>query len=107
MARERVVDQTVDGDVQPGAHTERGVDATTRVQEVNRQHMADAGSRAQEPSSSEAASHPVVVGDIPLEPLGYLSRAGLLAMVDGAGARVAVIHAVSGLRGLGTTQLAA
>jgi RNA polymerase sigma factor (sigma-70 family) len=102
-----VVDQTVDGDVQPGTHTERGVGATTRVQKVDSQHTVGTGSRAREPLSSEAASYQVVVGDIPLEPPGFLSRAGLLSKVDGAGARVAMIHAGTGLRGMGTTQLAA
>ena len=101
------MDQTVDGDVQPGAHTERGVDATTRVRKVDGQPTVGIGSRAQEPLPTEAASYQILVGDIPLEPPGFLSRAGLLAKVDGARARVAVIHAVSGLRGLGTTQLAA
>jgi RNA polymerase sigma factor (sigma-70 family) len=107
LARERVVDQTVDGDVQPGTHTERGLGATTRVQRGNRQDTADGGSRPLEPLPPEAADYQVVVGDIPLEQPGFLSRAGLLAKLDGDGTRVAVIHAVSGLRGLGTTQLAA
>ena len=55
----------------------------------------------------EAASHQVVVGDIPAEPPGFRPRAGLLAELDRAGARVSVIHAATGLQGLGATQLAA
>ena len=102
------MDQTVDGDVQPGAHTERDVDVANRVQMVNHRHSAGVGLGAHEPLPPEAAaSHQVVVGDIPLEPPGFLSRASLLAKLDRAGAQVAVIHAVTGLRGLGTTQLAA
>ena len=55
---------------------------------------------------SQAASHQVVVGEIPVEPPGFQPRAGLLAELDRAGARVSVIHAGTGLHGLGATQLA-
>ena len=101
------MDQTVDGDVQQDTHTERDVDATTRVLMVHHQHTSGAGSKAQEPLPPEAASHQVVVGDIPLEPPGFRSRADLLAKLDRTEARVLVIHAATGLLGLGTTQLAA
>ena len=83
------------------------MDAVTRDLTANDQHAAHAGSQAQEPLPPEATSHQVVVGDIPLEPPGFLSRAGLLAELDRAGARVSVIHATTGLQGLGATQLAA
>jgi hypothetical protein len=63
--------------------------------------------KAQEPIPPEAADNQVVVGDIPMEPLGFRSRDGLLAELDRASAHVSVIHAVTGLHGLGTTQLAA
>ena len=46
LARERVVDETVDGDVQQVTRTQRDVDATTRVLTANHQHTADAGSEA-------------------------------------------------------------
>jgi RNA polymerase sigma factor (sigma-70 family) len=101
------MDQTVDGGVQQDAHTERDVDATTRVLMVHHQHTGGTGPRAQEPLPSEAASHQVVVGDIPLEPPGFRSRAGLLAKLDRAEARVLVIYPATGLLGLGTTRLAA
>ena len=101
------MDQTVDGDVQQDTHTERDVDATTRVPMVHHQHTSGAGSRAQEPLPPEAASHQVVVGDIPLEPPGFRSRADLLAKLDRTEARVLVIYPATGLLGLGTTQLAA
>jgi RNA polymerase sigma factor (sigma-70 family) len=97
LARERVVDQTVDGDAPQGTHTERDIDITT----------SGAGSRAQEPLAPEVASHQVVVGDIPLEPPGFRSRADLLAKLDRTEARVSVIYPPTGLVGLGTTQLAA
>ena len=42
-----------------------------------------------------------------MEPPCFQSRAGLLAELDRASARVSVIHAVTGLHGLGATQLAA
>ena len=101
------MDQTVDGDVQQDTHTERDVDATTRVLMVHHQHTSGAGSRTQEPLPPEAASHQVVVGDIPLEPPGFQSRADLLAKLDQTEARVLVIYPATGLLGPGTTQLAA
>src|ERR1700750_2990187 len=74
---------------------------------VNDQITADGTSQAQEPLPPEATDHQVVVGDIPMEPLGFQSRAGLLAELDRATARLSVIHARTGQHGLGTTQLAA
>ena len=101
------MDQTVDGDAQQDTHTERDVDATTRVLMVHHQHTPGAGSRTQEPLPPEAASHQVVVGDIPLEPPGFQSRADLLAKLDRTEARVLVIYPATGWLGPGTTQLAA
>jgi RNA polymerase sigma factor (sigma-70 family) len=74
---------------------------------VSDQLTADGTSEAQETLPPEAANHQVVVGDIPMEPPCFQSRAGLLAELDRASAQVSVIHAVTGLRGLGATQLAA
>ncbi len=59
---------------------------------------------------SQRGHVPVVVGDIPREPAGWQPRADLLAELDapspGRG-RVSVVHAVTGMRGVGKTQLAA
>ena len=74
---------------------------------VNDQATADDTSEAQEPLSPEAMNPHVVVGDIPTEPSCFRSRVGLLAELDRATAQVSVIHPVTGLRGLGATQLAA
>jgi tetratricopeptide (TPR) repeat protein len=51
----------------------------------------------------------VVAGEIPQEPLGFQPRAGLLAALDapGPGSRVRVVQALTGMRGVGKTHLAA
>jgi RNA polymerase sigma factor (sigma-70 family) len=74
---------------------------------VNDQVTADGTSKAQEQLPPEATNHQVVVGDIPIEPYCFRSRAGLLSELDRASAQVSVIHAVTGRHGLGATQLAA
>lgn len=52
---------------------------------------------------------PVVIGDIPQEPTGFQLRKELLDALDAprADGRVSVVHAVTGMRGVGKTHLAA
>ena len=59
--------------------------------------------------SGSGQALPVVVGDIPQEPAGFQPRADLLAELDAPGprGRVRVVHTVTGMRGVGKTQLAA
>ncbi len=51
----------------------------------------------------------VVAGEVPQEPLGFQPRADLLAALDAPGpdSRVRVVHALTGMRGVGKTHLAA
>ena len=51
----------------------------------------------------------IVAGEIPQEPLGFQPRADLLAALDEPGpeSRVQVVHALTGMRGVGKTHLAA
>ena len=51
----------------------------------------------------------VVAGEVPQEPLGFQPRADLLAALDAPGpeSRVRLVHALTGMRGVGKTHLAA
>ena len=74
---------------------------------ANDKVAAGGTAEAQQPLLPGATDRQVVVGDIPMEPPCFRARAGLLAELDRVSARVSVIHPVTGLHGLGTTQLAA
>jgi tetratricopeptide (TPR) repeat protein len=60
------------------------------------------------PGTADAPRTPVVVGQVPREPLGFVARDLIETLaVAAATGQAAVICAVTGLRGVGKTQLAA
>lgn len=60
------------------------------------------------PPNGSRTTGPVVIGDVPQQPRGWQPRPDLLAILDDArpGSRM-VVRAVTGMRGVGKTQLAA
>jgi tetratricopeptide (TPR) repeat protein len=94
-----------------GLVTKTFTDPGTLGQLVERALRELAGTRRRrggERSGGEAPAA-VVAGEIPQEPLGFQPRAELLAALDAPapGARVRVVHALTGMRGVGKTHLAA
>jgi tetratricopeptide (TPR) repeat protein len=73
------------------------------LRELGEKHRRSAAG----PASQQARA--VVIGEIPQEPLGFQPRADLLAALDapGPGSRVLVVRALTGMRGVGKTHLAA
>jgi tetratricopeptide (TPR) repeat protein len=71
------------------------------LRELAEKHRRTSGTESGQLSAA------VVVGEIPQEPLGFQPRTDLLAALDAPGPRVSVVHALTGLRGVGKTHLAA
>jgi tetratricopeptide (TPR) repeat protein len=68
-----------------------------------------AGRRRHGSVTGDKHDRAVVVGEIPREPLGFQPRQDLLATLDvgGRDSRISVVHALTGMRGVGKTHLAA
>ncbi|HTZ24064.1 MAG TPA: DUF4062 domain-containing protein, partial [Streptosporangiaceae bacterium] len=85
-------------------------DPATLGQLVERslRELAETHRRSSKAGSGQVPAS-VVVGEVPQEPMGYQSRADLLAALDAprSGSRISVVHALTGMRGVGKTQLAA
>jgi hypothetical protein len=81
----------------------------TLGQLVERSLRELAESRPHSGTHGGQAQATVVAGEIPQEPLGFQPRADLVAALDapGPGSRVVVVRAVTGVRGVGKTHLAA
>ena len=94
-----------------GLVTQAFTDPATLGQLVERslRELAETRRRRDAKSQGGQVLAVVVAGEIPQEPLGFQPRADLLAALDAPGpdSRVQVVHALTGMRGVGKTHLAA
>jgi tetratricopeptide (TPR) repeat protein len=100
--REWAVDRTDNRDAQQQTRTGRDAHFGVLDLTVVRQFAL-----AAEDSSAVAASKHVVAGDIPAQLPGFQPRPSLLAQLNQVGEGQAVAHVMTGMAGVGKTQLAA
>jgi tetratricopeptide (TPR) repeat protein len=97
-----------DHDTQQEAPAWRDAGAAAREPTVVHQPVASGGTvSAEDLLACGGTSGQIVVGNIPRQPPGFQRPTDLMADLDRGGAGVAVLHAVTEMRGVGKTQLAA